>query len=373
MLLGTAVAIATPAVVSAPAHADDKAVVDARARFNEGLDRAKRHDFEGARLAFVQAYAVIKSPDILYNLALAEEKSAHPLDAIAHFRAYVRDKSLKDSDRDSARKHIDALAKITGHIEVTAPAGWNVFVDGAAAGTTPLFEPIDVASGKHKVEVRTPEKSYAMSVDAPVGEVTKASFVDMIQQQAGTPITPPAPSGSGSASGAGTSAPPPGAAPATSAASTNGAATPAPTGSADTGTTPDAAGGTLWTPRNVTVIALGVGAVAALGVGVGFFMGASSQDDKVTQLKATNPNCAGSTSSGCADLASAADARSSDRNVGTAFVIGGSALAIGAIAAFVFWPKASATTSATQTSGVTTAFVPVIAPGSAGLRWVGHF
>src|ERR1700733_14564367 len=61
---------------------DDAATRDAKARFEEGLKRYEAQDFEGARVAFQQAYSVLPAVDILYNLALSELRSNRPVEAL---------------------------------------------------------------------------------------------------------------------------------------------------------------------------------------------------------------------------------------------------------------------------------------------------
>jgi hypothetical protein len=318
-----AVAVPLVAPLARDAHADDKAVVEAKARFKEGLARVEKKDFEGARLAFVQAYAVIKSNDILFNLALMEELTGHPVDAIVHFRAIARDKSVGEKDRAKARKHIDDITKVTGHIDVTAPAGWNVFVDGTGWGTTPLFEPIDVEAGRHRVEVRTPEKRYEMSVEATKGDVVKASFVDMIAQ------------------GAAQAPPPASAAPTSTAPIASSAASTAPVATATSGADTGTPSPTFWTTRNIVVIGLGVGAVAAIGGGVYFGAASSSDSDKAAALRTQAGSAGCFNSTACADQQSLVDSAKSESTTSKILYVGGGVLAVGAVAAFVFWPRAT--------------------------------
>src|ERR1700683_279511 len=120
--LAVALAVTTCA---APAWADDKATRDAQARFVEGLDRVKAGDFEAARRSFAQAYAVLHKPDILWNLALSEQKSGHVLEALAHFRELQRD-FAQGPDRVDAAKHLSELVAATGHVEVVAAPGGQV-------------------------------------------------------------------------------------------------------------------------------------------------------------------------------------------------------------------------------------------------------
>jgi hypothetical protein len=119
-LMVGAVAISRPAAAQGP---DDPAVRDAQARFEEGLERVKAGDYEGARVSFAQAYAALKRPAILWNLALAEEKTGHLVEALSHFKRVERDKSATASDRDEAQRHAAALTGRTGHVDVQAPPG----------------------------------------------------------------------------------------------------------------------------------------------------------------------------------------------------------------------------------------------------------
>src|ERR1700730_14420850 len=86
-MLAGALAVAVPSV----ARADDPAAErEAQARFEEGIARVKTGNFEGARISFLQAHAVLHKPYILWNLALAEEKTGNVLDALGHFKQFVR-------------------------------------------------------------------------------------------------------------------------------------------------------------------------------------------------------------------------------------------------------------------------------------------
>src|ERR1700730_7424152 len=86
-MLAGALAVAVPSV----ARADDPAAErEAQARFEEGIARVRAGSFEGARISFLQAHAVLHKPYILWNLALAEEKTGNVLDALGHFQPFVR-------------------------------------------------------------------------------------------------------------------------------------------------------------------------------------------------------------------------------------------------------------------------------------------
>src|SRR5450631_272407 len=101
----------------------DEARADAEKRLDEGLDRYAKGDFEGARLAFAQAYAVLTSIDLLYNLMRSEVKAGHPLEALVHIHQMLRDPKATTEDHAKAERLLEEANRATGHVAVEAPAG----------------------------------------------------------------------------------------------------------------------------------------------------------------------------------------------------------------------------------------------------------
>lgn len=321
---------------AAPARADDVTTKEAQARFEEGLGRVKDGDFEGARVSFAQAYAVLKKPDILWNLALAEQKSGHPVEAIGHFKQLQRD-ARTDADRTNAAKHVTDLLIQTGHIEVAAVAGSQVSVDGMVAGIAPLADQVDVAAGKHHVEAATAQGKKAADVDAALGQVVHVSFLEAAPTVEGHP-QPPQPA-------------------ATDAQPASAPATPETT----------TASAPFFTPRTITVIAIGGAAVLAGAMGVAFGIASSNDASTATTLRQQNPSCAGFTTPGCQQLQSTTQAQHDEHVASEVAWVFSGVLAAGAVATWFLWPKPVAGASA----GVRV--VPVVSAGGSGLTLVGRF
>ncbi len=75
------------ALFSAPTLAHAEPLKQAQARYEEGRNFARNGDWESARQSFVQAHVLDpKSSTFLWNLAVSEMKSKHPLPALKHFR-----------------------------------------------------------------------------------------------------------------------------------------------------------------------------------------------------------------------------------------------------------------------------------------------
>jgi len=337
-----ALAAAAPSV----AAADDKAVREAQARFEEGLKRVKASDFESARMSFVQAYVVLHKPEILWNLALSEEKSGHPLDGLAHFKEFAKEVP-DDADRGRAQKHIDALMAQTGHIEVQAPAGTSLTLDGATSiGTAPLTGTLDVTPGHHVVEGKLADGTKALGVEAVAGELAHVSFLvaGPDRPPPAAPVSPiPAPEPS---------------APVMATASTASGGTPG---------SEEAQGNS--TTRLVMTTALGGGAVIAVGLGVYFGLQSRSDASTAAAFRSMYPSswCANPANIDCGRWNSAVQAQNRDATVSNILYVTGVVLAAGAVASWLFWPRDKETKSASAW------VVPTAGPSGGGLMAGGRF
>ncbi len=347
---------------------DEAAEHEAQARFEEGLRRVKAGDLEGARVSFLQAYAVLHRPRILMNLALCEEKTGHVTEALTHFKQVTRDTLATDADREDAQTHAAGLAGLVGHVEVKAPAGVVLMVDGgASAGTTPLTEPLDMSPGHHVIEARLAQGTQAVVVDLSAGQVAHIRFGQDEPRPAAaarapaTAVTATAPTTATSAGAGSATAAAPGSATAPGTATAAGAG--APNGTADPGAETRSRGpGAARTIVAVSLGALGAGAIAA---GVGFAVGADSAASDVQRLKRDNPSCPPSAASGgCQQLASAAQTRADDINAARVFFVTGGVLLAGGLATWFFWPRADSHSIAV---------VPLASEHQAGAVVVGRF
>ena len=132
-----------------PARAD--ALADARAHFTEGVKRYQDGDYEGARFLFQQANAEHHAAAIVYNIARAEERLAHPQAAVDAYDAYIAEAGEKGEFTQAA---VLALARIRAnapqlHIE-SKPAGARLFVDGTQA-RDPAPTRVLVPPGRHHI------------------------------------------------------------------------------------------------------------------------------------------------------------------------------------------------------------------------------
>jgi hypothetical protein len=342
--IGIVLALALAASSAGPAAwgQTPEATKEAEARFKEGLKRHDAGDEEGARLSFLQAFSVLKRPNILFNLARAEQLTNHPVDAIGHYKLFVADNTVTGVDRETARKRIVELSAIVGHVLIDAPSGADLWIDGQMLPRkAPLGEPADVAGGMHTVQARLGEQTKTATVTCNPGQTVTAKIEIEIT---GTPVVVVPMPGEG------------GTAPVVPPVQEKPFHYETPTA------------------KVVTVIVLGVGAVGLLAAGIGLEAASSSANNALTadheliQKMGGNPNTFCTTSpnaSPCADEASKASAHAGDANAGVGMFVGTGVLAAAAVVTWVVWPKTKVQDGAR--------IFPIVSPQMAGLGLTGSF
>ena len=92
--------------------------MEAKAYFTQGL-------FEEAAMAFMEAFAISRAPDMMYNAARAYQEAKRPEKARALFKTYVGLDGVSDLGRQDAQRRIavleEQLAKESGPAEPVSP------------------------------------------------------------------------------------------------------------------------------------------------------------------------------------------------------------------------------------------------------------
>jgi hypothetical protein len=172
------------------AQADDPTVKAARARFNEGVEFFDKGQYENARAAFLQAYALRKHPAVLLNLAQSSLRAGHSLEAAKYFQQYLRDSTgLTSAQRSDGEKGLAEARTKLGRLEVSAPSGEEIFVDGEHVGTAPLSSAVDVEPGSHTVKAAGESKS----VNVATGQILPVKFAVSAPPAAPVPVPAPVP------------------------------------------------------------------------------------------------------------------------------------------------------------------------------------
>lgn len=301
----------------------DAEKVEAQARFDEGLKSHDTGNEQEARLKFTQAWAVLKRPNVLFNLARSEQLSNHPLDALLHFRDFVKMPGISSQDKGDAERRMLELQRQVGRVEVQgAPEGAQVLIDDRWTGeSAPVLGEIYGMPGKHVLEVRTSTRSYRKEADLRAHETTSVSFAEDVRANPPEGWRPPE-------------------------VQLRKQAFPPPTGA---------------------MIVGGLGLVG-LGFGIGFGVASSSAADANAARAATAGGICTTQPEAqiCVDARAARDSQQLAAVVSVVSYVGGGVLVGAALAWWLLAPRVGLVSRARG-------FVPVAGPAYAGAAWGGSF
>jgi hypothetical protein len=300
---------------------------EADQRFAEGKELFRQHRFSEARVKFSEACAAHRTINCPLNLGLSEYELGMYAEAATHLYEYLHETDLPKGEAGLPRiqKIYDEAYAKSGHFEVSAPDGSEVFVDDRDVGKAPLGKAVHVKAGPHVVKaVFSDGRSARDTATATDGQVTRVSL-------------------------------------ALAAPSTTGAQLPV---AVETPPADRAIERKVAWPPPVYTIVLGAVAVASIGAGAAFLADASSKNDKIAS--APPGVCANPTAPVCADLQDTSDARSRSKTLGTTFMVVGAASAVASVVTWVSWPRTEKTSSSAQ-------LTPSVSTGGLGLHLSGHF
>jgi hypothetical protein len=265
--------------------------------FNEGIALFNNKDYVAAHQHFSDAYGKYPSPSSLFNMARTELLLDRCPDSISHYRAYLAlpdNPKITETNRSNARQDMATCIAKVGRLNVKAPPGTTVSIDGTAA----LWvegEPIDVPPGSHDVQLKNALGAKTRKVDAPAGKVTFVEWEDPVST-----VTNP---------------------PTNTTPETNPNTTTPPTNPPGNTTPPPP------TPVNNTPKWIAGGALAGVGViglvlgGVFYGMNQSAKSD--VDSKASSGACINPSSAACSDLLSARDSQDTYKTLSAVTLIGG--------------------------------------------------
>lgn len=150
----------------------------ARERFKEGVSYFDQKQYDKARAAFLQAYALKKHPAVLLNLAQSELRSGHEADAAKHFSAYLREsKDAGDAEKSAAEAGLTAAKVVVAEVNVSVDErAAEVYVDGILEANSPLPGALYLTPGTHSIEARKDGKTASAQVNASAGKQLDASL-----------------------------------------------------------------------------------------------------------------------------------------------------------------------------------------------------
>jgi len=167
--------------------------------FQTGVRDFDARDFQGALTSFQRAYDLNPSWKLFYNIGHCQAALKHYGLAVITFERYLAEggDAVSETRRDEVLLELERMRKMVGDIEVVAPVGLDVFVDGIYRGVTPLPGPLSVSAGAlHHIELKEGDE-VLLKVDRIVRGETRSEVMyeprASIEELPATDATEPAP------------------------------------------------------------------------------------------------------------------------------------------------------------------------------------
>jgi hypothetical protein len=188
----SALAVLLCSATPAWAEEDPTTTAAARERFKEGVSYFDQKQYEKARAAFLQAYALKKHPAVLLNLAHSELRSGHERDAAKHFAIYLREPNEgSPSEREAAQAGLAAAKAVLAEINVSTSPDAEILVNGQSEGTSPLPGPVYVDPGTHTIEAKKGNRIAKLTLTAKAGETKDARVLFDVEAAKVKPVAKP--------------------------------------------------------------------------------------------------------------------------------------------------------------------------------------
>ncbi len=292
-----------------------------RTLVRQGSERFLRHDYEGARVALRRAYELNPRADTVVQLGISELQSGHPVEAAQHLREFLTHTEEPASKLEPVRtKWLPRAEAATTRLEVFAPPGAQVLIDGAAPAHPAPSTPgelsaggpnvsVVISAGEHDVSARQGAFVEEQHVTAQGGQLLELHFQRV-------PDAPPSP--------------------------------PPIDPSSHERESPASGKEARSRARRITIIALGSAALAATGVAIGISIAFEGNASDARGLRAlinspTNSGCRTPTEP-CTMLSQVDDAEERNGALATWFYVAGGAAAALAAASWLLWPQAKDST-----------------------------
>ena len=171
-MLVALVAVLPPVVSGGNARADDPKA-EARNKLVEGGELLRRGDYTDALAKFKEAYALVPSPKIFYNFALAYQNLGRTTEAIEAFEKFLDEAAdaAPDTRANAERYKSELVPKIASVVVQCDNEGAEISVDGRPYGTTPRKNPIRLDPGPHSLIIeKAPLPAFTQKLDVHAGQ-----------------------------------------------------------------------------------------------------------------------------------------------------------------------------------------------------------
>jgi hypothetical protein len=179
------------------ARAADDPAKEAYAR---GVAHFEKGEYDQAADAFREAYGLKPTWKVLYNVGQSEAAAKRYGLALEAFETYLAQggDDVPVERREELLAEIERLRKMVGTVEISAPDGAKVFLDGVERGTAPLLGKLPVSAGvEHRAWAlvngeKTPERAFKVLGSDSIAIALGAAAEGPEKAAAGPPAEPAA-------------------------------------------------------------------------------------------------------------------------------------------------------------------------------------
>lgn len=182
----------TEADAPPPDAYDEAEAVDAKATYEEGLELAKKKQWEGAYTKFRAAFRVVKRSETASALGRVEMRLGKYRDAVKHLTLALEGEGLSPRAQADLEELIAKAKAATGtlHIQATSTSPARVLLDGEEVGATPYSADEMADPGDHEVELQHEKKRQKVSAAVHTGETVEVT-VHLEIAEPPPPLPPP--------------------------------------------------------------------------------------------------------------------------------------------------------------------------------------
>jgi tetratricopeptide (TPR) repeat protein len=184
-------ALRGPVAVAAAEPASEPARAQARALMQEGARRMEDRQYDKAVESFSEAYRLVPSPKVLYNLGIAYLSVARYADALQALEGFLKEAvDAPAASQDTARRHIaDLRAKVVALEIKSDRPGAELSLDGRSYGTVTFDHPLVIDPGPHELHARAGSDAVDQAFTAQPGQsmTVTLSFAAAASAVPGTP------------------------------------------------------------------------------------------------------------------------------------------------------------------------------------------
>jgi hypothetical protein len=149
-------------------------------RLTDGNHLFRAGDYDGAVTAYREAYALVPSDKLHFNIGLAEKMRGNSVEATRELDRFLASEVGQSTDlRTDAVRYLDELSLVIATVRVQMADGDHVLVDGVPMEGVASDRPLRLAPGVHQLIVRRPgHADWGQGLDLVAGANLSVTPVD---------------------------------------------------------------------------------------------------------------------------------------------------------------------------------------------------